>query len=282
LSAVHAPFTAIVLAGQRTGGDSLAAAMGAPRKCLIPINGQPMLSHVVAALALAPSIGVIRVMTEAPEACRAVPAIAALEASGQLDFAACGDSPSATLGLALDAPGLAPPLLVTTADHALLTAPLVEKFCAAVRASPADILAAVAPLEIVQQAWPESRRTAWRFADGRYVGCNLFALNDARARRAVALWRAVEADRKRPWRIVRRFGAATLLRYVTGRLTLAAALARLSRLAGCQAAVVRLDDPEAAVDVDNVADYRLVARILAQRAAATPGASSGGQSATMA
>ena len=43
-------------------------------------------------------------------------------------------------------------------------------------------------------------------ADGDFSGCNLFLLATTRAEAAIATWQAVEADRKRPWRIAARLG----------------------------------------------------------------------------
>ena len=57
-----------------------------------------------------------------------------------------------------------------------------------------------------------------------------------------------------------------LLSYLAGLLTLEAALARLSRLAGAKAGVVVLPVAEAAVDVDKPEDLVLVEAILRGRA----------------
>jgi len=58
-------------------------------------------------------------------------------------------------------------------------------------------------------------------------------------------------------------GPGTLLAYLCGWLTLDAGLARLSRRVGARLGAVLLDDPRAAVDVDSVADFELVERLLA-------------------
>ena len=53
------------------------------------------------------------------------------------------------------------------------------------------------------------RRTWLRFADGQWSGCNLFLLQSRRAQAAIATWSAVEADRKRPWRIAAAFARSS-------------------------------------------------------------------------
>ena len=97
-----------------------------------------------------------------------------------------------------------------------------------------------------------------------HSGCNLFHFATPRSVAALDLWAQVEADRKRPWRIVRRLGLGTLLRYLSGRLTLVEAIAHLGRLAGLDAAAVASPFGLAAVDVDKPADLDLVRTLIAR------------------
>jgi hypothetical protein len=60
-------------------------------------------------------------------------------------------------------------------------------------------------------------------------------------------------------------GWFAILDYALGRLTLEAALGRLSRRLGLQARAVILPFPEAAVDVDSVEDLQLVRAIVEPR-----------------
>ena len=78
-------------------------------------------------------------------------------------------------------------------------------------------------------------------------------------------WRGLERNRKRPWKMVSRLGWGTLLRYLAGRLTLDRAAEALSVALGLRLALVVVDDPEAAVDVDSLDDLRLVERVLRER-----------------
>ena len=78
-------------------------------------------------------------------------------------------------------------------------------------------------------------------------------------------WRRVEGERKRPWRMLRALGWGTVLRYLTGRLTLGQALERRSLPLGVRIGTVLLPYPEAAVDVDKVSDREYAERILRGR-----------------
>ncbi|MGN6377255.1 MAG: nucleotidyltransferase family protein [Sphingomonas sp.] len=247
-------FNALVLAGSRGGADPVASHAGVPEKALIEFDGSTMLARVVAALRTA---GAERIAVSASTALVRDHA-AALGAEPLI--AEAGPSLSTVRGLEL----LGAPLLVTTADHALLQPEWVRQLLDEAPAD-ADVCAMLARREAIEAAVPETQRTYLRFADGAWSGCNLFYLATPRARDALALWQQIEADRKRPRRLVRRLGPAMLLRYLAGRLTLAEALDRLGAVAGVKARIVASRYGLAAVDVDKPADLDLARQILARQ-----------------
>ena len=153
-------------------------------------------------------------------------------------------------------------VLVTTADHALLNEEIVDHFCAEARTSGVDIAVGLTRYDDVMAAYPGMRRTAMRLSDARYCSCNLFAFLTPRSRKMAELWRQVESQRKKPWRIINLLGWMAVLRYATGKLSLNQARRIISRRLGVNAAAVVLPFPEAAVDVDTVADLRFVEDIL--------------------
>ncbi|WP_394652065.1 nucleotidyltransferase family protein [uncultured Sphingomonas sp.] len=248
-------FSAVILAGSRGGAvDPVAVAEGVPHKALIPVDGRTMLERVADAVRAA---GARTVAVSAND-----PAVVALTERLSLRVLPPAAGPSDSVATALA--DLGTPLLVTTADHALLEPEWITSFLHDVPAG-ADIAVLLAERARIEAAMRDTRRTYLRFADGAWSGCNLFYLATSDAARAIGLWRAVEADRKRPWRIVRRFGVGTLLRYLTGRLTLADAVARLGRTADVRAAAVAARDGLAAVDVDKLSDLADVRAIIANR-----------------
>lgn len=246
-------FSALVLAGSRPGVDPVAEAAGVSAKALAEIAGAPMLARVVAALREA---GAGRIAVAASDA-----EVVALAESLDCEIvaAAAGPSESAAAGFA----ALGAPMLLTTADHGLLRAEWVRDFLAACDPG-ADCSVLLARQEVIERAAPDTRRTYLRFADGAWSGCNMFHFASPRAQAAFAMWRAVEADRKRPWRIVRRLGPGLLLRYVLGRLPLDEAMAHLGLRAGLKVEAVASPHGHAAIDVDKAADLAL-ARQLARR-----------------
>lgn len=243
---------ALVLAGSRGGVDPVAAYAGVSHKALIELGGRTLLARVLGALKGA---GIDEVAVSASD-----PAVTALAAGQGARVLPAEAGPSLSVARGLEALGA--PLLVTTSDHALLQADWVTRFVADAPAE-ADICVLLARREVVEAAAPGTQRTYLRFADGEWSGCNLFLIRTGKAKAAIDLWRRVEADRKRPWRVVRLLGPTTLLRYLAGRLTLAEALARLGRLSGVTAAAVASPFGLAAVDVDKPGDLDLVRTLVA-------------------
>lgn len=249
-------YTALVLAGTRPGGDPLAAHAGVSHKALIDVGGQPMLARVLAALDAAPEVARIVVAIDRPEVLAQMPAC-----SKPVTSMPTATGPSASVMAALEREGT--PLLVTTADHALLQPEWVREFLAA-PAGEADALVALARRESVLAAVPDTQRTWLRFSDDSYSGCNLFLLRKPAAMGVVRLWQQMEAERKKPLSLLARLGIGHVLRYRLGWLSLAQALSRLGDLAGkaCVRPVI-LADGRAAIDVDKPADLALVRRMLA-------------------
>ncbi len=258
MNAEATAFTVIVLAGSRGADDPVARAAGVAHKCQAPVAGTPMILRVLSALANSAAAGNIAVSLDDA---------AILE--GMVDTAAlgiicldAGPSPGASVLAAAEALGRPLPVLVTTADHALLTADMVDEFCRGALEADADIVAGLAGEQAVRERFPDTKRTFLKFRDGGYSGCNLFAITGEAGFRAVEFWATVEGQRKRPWRLAGALGLGTLLAYLFGRLTLEDALARLSERTGAQAKAVILPWPEAAVDVDTADDLALAEEFL--------------------
>lgn len=249
-------WTAVVLAGSRGAADPVARATGVSHKAFAGIAGKPMISHVLDTLSAAPSIGDVVVVIErtAPELpCAGVRRIDAAR------------SPSLSALAGFEAAGA--PVLVTTADHPLLTVGMVEHFVSAAADTGVDVAAGVAARPVVEQIGSKVRRTYLRFRDAEVSGCNLFALMTPQARSALTYWRMLEDKRKQPMRMAWAVGPLTLIRYASRLLSSSAAAAALGRAAGCRAALIMLPFPEAAHDVDKPEDLAVaVARLAAREA----------------
>jgi len=254
-------FTAIILAADRETVNPVAKAAGVSCKSLAPINGTPMLFMVLEALSSSDKVESMLLCGPPETIIDREPELHDYIASGKAAWVKNQTTPSLS---AYEAMKLLPkdnPILLTTSDHALLTPRIVDYFCREAQNSGCDVVAALARHETVVEAYPQTSRTAYRFKNGTYCSCNLFAFLTPQARTVPSFWRRVEQQRKNPLRIISILGWNTVLRYLMGNLSLPEAMDRISHRLGCRAGIVDIPFPEAAIDVDSVADLRLARQI---------------------
>jgi GTP:adenosylcobinamide-phosphate guanylyltransferase len=254
--------TAILLAGQRPEGDALAERFGVPAKALIPVRGRSMLSRVAATLLTSWRVERVVVLAQNPQTLVSGDA-ASLLSHERIRFLPSGPGIAASI-LEVAGSAEAPwPVLVTTADHVLLTHGMIDALLD--EAGARDVVAGVAERRTVEAAYPLTRRTWLRFSDGHFSGANLFLLRGCEVAPALEAWSAVEQRRKTAWRLFAGFGPSLLLRALTRSIELDDAVRRAGARLGVRAGVVVLPQAEAAIDVDKLEDLELVERILAGR-----------------
>jgi GTP:adenosylcobinamide-phosphate guanylyltransferase len=264
------PFSAIILAADREPGDPVAESAAVSCKALAPVSGREMVLRVLDTLAEADEIEKRLLAGPAINSIEQNPELSELISSGKVKWFAPQGTPSTSAFNVLQSLPEDIPVLVTTADHALLTAEMVDHFCSEARASGCDVIAGVAEYELLAEAVPGTRRTVTQLADGGYCGCNLFAFLTPQSRRAADFWRKVEQERKNPLRIIKVMGWTAVISYLLGRLSLEQALGKLSQRMGLRVGVVRMPFAEAAIDVDKVEDLFLVESILTERQKRAP------------
>lgn len=260
-STSHATLTALVLAGQRSGDDPVARAAGVCCKALAPVGGRPMVLRVLDALGASEHVGRRVLCGPARPALETSPELLAGLEAGTWDWSEPRGTPSNSAFAALQALPESAPVLLTTADHALLRPEIVDFFCSRALAAGVDLAVGLARYAEVMAAFPGMGRTGLRFRDDTYCGCNLYAFLAPAARTAADFWRRVEQERKRPWRLMQAIGWSSVARYLLRRLTLAEALERLSARLRIRVGHVLLPFPEAAVDVDKLSDWKYAQRL---------------------
>lgn len=258
-------FTALDPVGSRGADNQLTRNVGQRYKAFVPVAGAPMLLRVLRTLMASRSVERIALCIDEEALPAAGPELSAVLAAGRISTVPCRSSPVLSVIGLLETRGDWLPLLVTTADHPLLTASMVDYFCSRAAHMDADLIAAVAPAALVRQTHPEAVRTYYRFADQAYCGCNLFILKSPQAGQGVAFWSRLEPYRKRPWRMAWAIGPIALCQFLLGRLSLEAATRRFSEAIGVTVRTVTMPFADAAVDVDSPADLRLAERILCGR-----------------
>ncbi len=250
--------TAIVLAGDRSKADSLIHHSEADCKALIDIDGTPMVRRVLAALSQ--SRVVQKVLLAGPqrdETATDAPLQEMID-SGEVGWREPESSPSTSAFNAMQSIDPEEPILLTTADHPLLTAEMVDAFGRQSLADDVDVTVGLAPYALVTEAYPGIKKTVLKFSDGEFCGCNLFAFLTPEGRRAASFWRKIEQERKKPLLVIGLLGWWTVIRYRLGMLPLEEALAKLSKRLGLRMRAVILPYANAAIDVDSIADLMLV------------------------
>jgi GTP:adenosylcobinamide-phosphate guanylyltransferase len=238
-----------------------------------------MLERVLRTLVETPCIGDIVISIDQPELLEDFDGIEQLrrDQRGHIAVLRSAASPSRSVLEALDDGSPEQPVLVTTADHALLRVEMVEHFLAEAEGRGGDVAVGLVAESLLRERLPESVRTYLPFAGERYSGANLFALLTPRARRAVEFWTRAESFRKRPWRLVASFGPTALLHFLLRRFDLDTAFERASDAIGARVVAVEMPFAEAAVDVDKLSDLELVNRILDEQDAEPTASADGDQ-----
>lgn len=259
------PITAILLAGSRPGVDPLAAGFGVSSKALVPLGGEAMVSRVARVLLAHPAIGRVIVLGQADHALTGQADTGWTVGEPRIAFEHGGDSVSAAVAEALERHPNGYPFLLTTADHGLLDAAMLDAFIGPAEQSGADVAVGVVERAVLEAAYPGNRRTWLKFRRGSYSGANLFWLASPRALNALGLWRTIEQERKRGRAIVAAFGPLMLAAVGLRLLSLQGALRQAGRRLGLSAAAVELPMAEACIDIDKAEDHALATRILAAR-----------------
>ncbi len=250
---------ALILAGRREGEiDPLAAVDDVPHKSLLIAGGSPLIRRVV--IALRRSGRVLSIRIAAPADIREAIANALVDLENWTFIEAEG-SPAKTALSAIETLPADRALLVTTCDHALLSAEMVRAFLD--EAADADAAAACVERSVYEARFPNSRRTFIRLKDLRFSGANLFWFAGVRAKSLAGFWRRLEAKRKNPAAMAREIGIFTALSYLTGQMTRTDLEKTLRRKTGVVAKLIPLSNAEAAIDVDKPEDLVLVRQILA-------------------
>ena len=252
-------WTAFLLAGSRPKGDPLAQSMMLGHKALIPVAGEPMVLRPLRALLASPEVGNVIVLTQDPADLRPV-----LPDDERIAIRASKGTIAQTIAEQLADHVAQFPVLVTTADHALLTPAMIAEFAA--QADGADLALAVVESRPLLARFPQAKRTWIAFRGGRYSGANLFSFGSAKVLPAVGRWGEVENDRKKGWRLLAALGPALLLGAILKVRTLHQTASALGRKLDLDIRVIEMRDPLAAIDVDKPADHALVEDIIAGRA----------------
>lgn len=260
------PLTALVLAAGRHGiEDSVARLQNKSHKCLVTIDGEVMLERVITALDESGGFGRIFISIEREEDLRQTERLSRWLDEGKISWIKSGR----TLADSLYAAGTnipdAIPMVVTTGDNVLHTAPMIREFNRQFLADTHDLAIAFTSEAVVAQAHPDSGLNWHRLKDGNWSACNIYGLRSARALKAVESFRGGGQFGKRHWRILKAFGVTPFILYKLRLATLDSLTRRIAKNMGMTAKAINLPFPDGPIDVDNPTSFALSERILKAR-----------------
>lgn len=251
--------TAVVLAGG--GPDRISALQDVPNKAFVRIGGIALVERTLDALRTSAHIG--RIITVAPPETFDRPE---LRASDDRRPAGARISESLLAGLAsLDTEEQ---VLVSASDLPFLSALGIDDFVAQARARESDLAYACVGKRDHLARYPEVPHTWARLREGSFCGAGFIAIKPRVLPSLLLFLERLGAARKNPLQLAAIFGWDTFLQFGLGRLSIAAAEARASRLLGAPVAAIVSRYPEIAVNVDRVSDVALAERIAERMARA--------------
>lgn len=259
------PARVIVLAAQRAGMiDPLAQRFGLSHKALIPVAGKPLITYVLKTLSDHDGVGKIVISSERDifGALRAVCLDTGVSLDKVANAASADNLADSVIAAASDYDG---PIVITTADNALLTSSSIDAMLAALDHS--EVAIAMARKTDVFSAHIEGQRRFYRFRDDEYSNCNLYAMRDASALAAAEVFRGGGQFARKVGRVVEAFGIVNLILMRFAMLDLGSAMDRIARRIGRSIAPVILSDGSQAIDVDNDRTLRCVEEIMLARGA---------------
>jgi GTP:adenosylcobinamide-phosphate guanylyltransferase len=245
---------AVVLAGGPQD-DVAMLEPGAPNKAFVKIGAVTLVGRVL--VALRHSSRIRRIVVVAPP-----------NMNGHRDLALADerrpDGPRITESMRSGLAGFTQDqdVLIVASDLPVLTPEAADAFVAGVDALRADLVYGCVEKEVHLRRFPEVPHTWARMRDGTFCGGGIVAM---KPRALPMLERFIErlgAARKHPFKLASFFGWDMLARFALGRLSIAQAEARATKILGAPVRALVSPFPETAVNVDRVSDVALARRLV--------------------
>jgi GTP:adenosylcobinamide-phosphate guanylyltransferase len=259
-------YTALVLAASRRGAqDPVAQIQGLSHKCLVTLNGVPMVERVIDSLRKAKNIGRVFVSIETPEILRAVPTLAAMLDKGEIIAVQSEGNLAQSVYSAVSAINDPFPLIISTADNALHTSELADYFCDEIDKGSSDVFVGMTRAQLILDKYPGGQRAFHRLKDGAYSSCNLYGIKTQQGVKAAEAFATGGQFGKKPHRIIAAFGIIAFILYKLRLVPLAGVMRQISRALKINVEAALIPWAEGPIDVDNAKDYALVTSILEAR-----------------
>ena len=166
-------------------------------------------------------------------------------------------------GVAVLAPMQPTHILFITGDIPLVTVEGLDGYLHASLASGAALSYPIIPKASCEQRFPGTRRTYVKIHEGVFTGGNAILCSQQHLPQVYALVEDLYAARKNPLKLAHILGWPTVLRMLTGQLTLPYLEAVASRLLAAPVRAIITESAEIGFDIDKAEDLTAVERALA-------------------
>ncbi len=259
-------FNALVLAASRKGiNDEVAKLQNKSHKCIVELNGIPMIERVINTLIKSNEFNKIFVSIDNIELLNQIENIKLWIKEKKIHVIASRNNLSNSILSAVKEIPSPYPLVITAGDNALHTPEMISFFCSQIRETNFDAYIAMTRAELIINKYPEGARAFHRLKDDEYSSCNLYAVKNDKGINGAKPFASGGQFGKKPMRIARAFGITSLIMYKLKMLSLDDVASRISRAIKAQVNCVIMPWAEGPIDVDNVQDFKLVNKILKEK-----------------
>jgi len=243
---------AVVMAGGRDSPELLALG-GAEHRALIPVGERPLVEWGLEALRASATVGMIVLVS--------VPVVQAAIANSLYDEFICSGG-SLIENMLLGSAHVASdrPMLVTHGDLPALTPESVDDFVIRSLERNVSLTLPIITREANERQFPGTTRTYIRLREGRFTAGNAVVLGPGFLERHGAVIEQVYRGRKSPVKLARLLGLGVMIKWLTGRLSLAQVEAKASQMLRGPAAAVISEYAELGFDIDKPSDLEAARR----------------------
>ncbi len=160
-------------------------------------------------------------------------------------------------------------VLIVSSDIPALRGEMVDWLVEQVEQTPADVYYGVVPRPVMEQRYPNSKRTWTRLKEMEVCGADINACHVRMATEHLDLWEDLIGNRKSPLKQVMKLGLDTVLLLLLRRLTIEDVVQRASQRLGIQGKAILWPWAEAGMDVDKPHQLELIRQDMERRLAET-------------
>jgi molybdopterin-guanine dinucleotide biosynthesis protein A len=245
---------ALILAGGEAPPELLERTQDGDR-ALIDLEGRALLSYVYDALRATPGIERI-VVASRPTTLRELERVA----PGALP-ANAADSMMDTVIAGLQTLN-APDVLISTCDIPLVSAATYAELIEKTRSRNLEACYPIVKREVCEAQFPEGKRTYGHVKEGAFTAGNAVIVQSHAIEPLMDFFKAAYSARKNPIAMSRLLGLGFLFKAATKQLRVSEAEARMSKLLGCDAGAIEMQDASIAFDVDKIEHYTVAQQAL--------------------